>query len=184
VNDTVFVEGIVTVAQGTWRTDNAQIQDASGGILLFNVPAGLELQLGERVRVSGLMNEFQWERQIARFSTTEPPVITRVGTAAVPAPRPVSGAEIVARTFEGQLVVTENARLTAAPTGTSGAYNLTFEGADGTNFTLRVETPVANTVPRSHWEVDARYDLVGVLGVHSSVGAQFKVRGLADITKR
>jgi hypothetical protein len=184
LNDTVFVEGIVTAAQGTFRTDNIYLQDASGGIQVFNVPTGLGLELGERIQVRGLMGEFSTERQIVRFSSTEPLIVTRIGTAAVPAPRLTTGQEIVARTYDGLLVVTQNARLTAPPAGTSGAYNLTFEAADGTEFTLRIDGLVANTVPRSFWEANAHYDLVGVLGAHVSVGAQLKPRGPADITKR
>jgi len=179
--NTVLIEGIVTVAQGTFRTDNAYLQDASTGVQLFNLPAGLGLAVGDSVRIAGIMGAFAGEFELLRFSFNDPPVGLVLGAGTPITPRVVTGADIVARTYEGELVTVVNATLTSAiPGGTSG-YNLTFQDGVGTSFALRIETGIVGDVPRSFWTQNQTYaSITGVLGSFNG-GAQLKPRGAGDI---
>jgi DNA/RNA endonuclease YhcR with UshA esterase domain len=182
--DTILIEGIATVNQGPLGAFSIYIQDASGGIQVFGLPGSAAVQLGDRVQIRGLLGAFGGELQVTRFSSTDSTQVTKLGTAAVPAPRELTGEQIAARTFEGQLAVTRNAVFSGTiPTGTS-SYNLNFTAADGTPFQVRVETPLAqSTVPRTLWEVGATYDITGLLA-HNNGNNQIKVRGPADVVRR
>jgi len=176
----VLIEGVITVAQGTYRTDNAYLQDTSSGVQLFNLPTTLGLAVGDSVRVAGIMGAFAGEREILRFTTTTPPVVFRLGAGTAATPRTVTGAEIAARTFEGQLVTVTNATLTSTVPGGTTGYNLTFS-AGGTSFTVRIETPVVASVPRSFWTQNTTYaSITGALGSFNGA-AQLKPRSAADI---
>lgn len=178
---TVMIEGVVTVAQGTYRTDNAYLQDGTSGVQLFNLPVALGLAVGDSVRIAGIMGAFAGEREILRFSVTSPPVTVNLGPATPITPRVVTGADIVARTYEGELVTVANVTLTSAiPGGTTG-YNLTFQDAAATSFTLRIETPVVANVPRTFWTQNQTYaSITGALGSFNGT-AQLKPRGAGDI---
>jgi hypothetical protein len=177
----VLIAGVVTVAQGTFRTDNAYLQDTSSGVQLFNLPTGLGLAVSDSVRITGIMGAFAGEREIVRFSTTSPPVAANLGPGTPITPRAVTGADIVARTYEGELVTIANVTLTSTiPGGTTG-YNLTFQDGAGTSFTLRIETPVVASVPRTFWTQNQTYaSITGVLGSFNGT-AQLKPRGSGDI---
>lgn len=179
LGDTVTIEGVVTVAQGTYRTDNVYMRDPTSGIQVFNVPVGLGLAVGDSIRVTGLMGAFSGELEIVRFDASNPPVITNFGPVAPPTPRSVAAADIVARTYEGELVTIANAMLMVGPGGTTGAYNMTFD-VGGTSFTVRIESPVEPSVPRAFWTVGNTYTLTGALGAFNSA-AQLKPRGPGDI---
>ena len=176
----VTIEGVVTVAQGTYRTDNAYMQDTSAGVQIFNLDPALGLLLGDSVRVTGRMGAFAGELEIVRIDAATPPTVAVLGAGTVPAPRRVTGAEVNGRTFEGSLVSVLNAKLTAAPGGTTGGYNLRFVDAAGDSFTVRIESPVATVVPRAFWTAGAGYNLTGALGSFNGT-AQLKPRGPSDI---
>lgn len=178
----VTIEGVVTVEPGTFRTqgDNLYMQDATSGIQVFNVPSGLGIVLGDSIQVTGVMSDFGGEQQVVRFSASSPPVIVVLGTGTLPAPRVVTAAEIVARTFEGELVTISNALLPAVPTDSVGAYNMTFD-VGGTAFNARIETGVAPSVPWNSWTAGNTYTLTGVLGSFFG-SAQIKPRGAGDVT--
>jgi DNA/RNA endonuclease YhcR with UshA esterase domain len=178
--DTVTVEGVVHTAQGTFRTDNAFIQDATGGILLFNVPTGANLVVGDSVRVTAAIDWFNSELELVRFSSTSPPVIEKLGTGAIPQPRTISGAQFLSRVYEGQLVRVQNARFDSAQSGTSAGYNAFFTAADGSSIQLRVEN--ANIgLPRTFWTAGNLYNIVGALSHFRGI-PQVKPRSAADVT--
>ncbi len=182
----VLIEGVVTVATGTFRTqnDNAYMQDGSSGVQLFNLPTTLGLAVGDSIRVAGIMGAFAEERQILRFSVTSLPVVFRLGTTTPPAPRTVTGLEIKGLSFQGELVSATNVQLVAAPSPGTAAYNLNFVHAATDTFQVRIEAGVVPAVPRTgFWTSGAFYDLTGVLGRFNAV-AQLKPRGAADIVAR
>jgi hypothetical protein len=78
-------------------------------------------------------------------------------------------------------VTVANVTLTSAiPGGTTG-YNLTFQDAAATSFTLRIETPVVANVPRTFWTQNQTYaSITGALGSFNGT-AQLKPRGAGDI---
>jgi DNA/RNA endonuclease YhcR with UshA esterase domain len=168
----VAVEGVVTVPQGSHRNDNIYLQDATSGIQVFGIPTGMGLQIGDSVRISGSMGAFNDERQIVQ------PQVVQLGTGTVPAPRPVTGQQIVDHAFPGVLQVTRAAEVVTVPGGTGTAYNVTMRAADGVEFVLRVEGLTGIT--RAHFQVGQRYDVTGVHGDFRGT-AQFKPRFPADI---
>jgi hypothetical protein len=83
-----------------------------------------------------------------------------LGTGTVPAPRSVTVADILARTFEGQLGFTADARLLAAPSAGTTAYTLTFADVTDNMFQVRIDAGVVPSVPRTgFWTAGARYNL-------------------------
>lgn len=184
--DTVVIEGVISVAQGTFRTqnDNAYLQDGSSGVQVFNVPTTLGLGLGDSVGIAGIMGVFSGEQQIVQFNASTPPIVVRFGTTTAPSPRSVTGADIKALSFQGELVSVTNVQLVAAPSPGTTAYNLNFVHAATDTFQVRIEAGVVPSVPRTgSWTSGAFYDLTGVLGRFNAV-AQLKPRGAADIVAR
>ena len=182
LGDTVTVVGVVTAPQGTYNVASVYLQDPTGGIQVFNVPTDANLRLGDSIRVTGLLGVFSGDLQIVRFSSTQPPLIVRLGTGPVPAPRLVTGAEVVARTHEGMLV-RANGLTVVSVSGTS-SHNVVVRDAAGTEFTVRVDALVANAgLPPSTWEVGAVYDVTGIQTGFTS-GGQIKPRSAADVVRR
>jgi hypothetical protein len=179
--DTVTVRGIVTVPQGTFRTqgDNIYLQDATGGMQIFDVDPAIGMVVGDSVRITGLMGAFNGELQIVRFDPTTRPTVIELGAGTPVVPRVVTVADIIARTYEGELVQITDALLEVIPSGTGASYNLTAD-VGGTNFTIRIEAGVGATVTRANWTVGNTYTVTGVLGSFNGA-AQIKPRGAADI---
>lgn len=172
---TVVFEGVVTVPQGAFRTDNAYVQDPSGGVQVFGIPAELGLAAGDSVRVVGVRGEFNGQPQINN------PVVTEIGTGTVPAPRVVTGAQVNARTFEGQLVTVPGATVTAVSgSATSTAYNVTLSDAAGTSFVLRVSGSGVG-IPQTFFTVGQKLNVTGVLGSFRGT-AQLLPRSAADVS--
>jgi DNA/RNA endonuclease YhcR with UshA esterase domain len=180
--DTVTAVGVVVAAQGTYSAASVYVQDRTSGIQVFNVPTDANLRLGDSVQVTGLLGTFSGDRQIARFSATSPPLITRLGTGAVPAPRAVTGADVLARNYEGTLVRASNLTVVSV-TGTT-SHNVVVRDAAGTEFTVRVDALVASGgLAPSTWQVGAVYDVTGIQTGFTS-GGQLKPRSAADVVRR
>lgn len=171
----VAVVGVVTVPQGTFRTDNFYVQDATGGILVFGVDAALGVQLGDSVRVVGEMDTFFGEQEIVN------PTVVVLGTGTVPAPQAVTGAEVLAyQPFDGELVRADGVTVTSVgtPSSSSGSYTVVVQAQDGTTFEIRVE---GNTgIDVSTWTVGNQYNVTGVVTIFSGNG-QIKPRFDTDI---
>jgi len=179
--DTVTVEGVVHTAQGTFRTDNAFIQDATGGILLFNVPAEAALAVGDSVRVTAVVDWYNSELELVRFSYSSPPLIEKLGVGATPVARNLSGGQILSRVFEGQLVRIGNAVLDSVgtPSG-SGGYTAWVLTTDGERIQLRIENNSIG-IPTDSWVKGDAYNVVGALSDYRGV-PQIKPRSAADVT--
>ena len=179
--DTVTVEAVVHTAQGTFRTDNAFIQDATGGILLFNVPAGAGLAVGDSIRVTAAIDWFNGELELVRFSSSSPPVIEDLGTGAMPLSRTISGLQFLSRSFEGQLIRLGSAVVDSVGAPTSaGAYTAFVTATDGSELQVRIEKTSIG-IPGSTWVVGSAYDVVGALSHFRGV-PQVKPRSAADVT--
>lgn len=172
---TVVFEGVVTAPQGAFRTDNAYVQDPTGGVQVFGIPAEMGLAVGDSVRVLGVRGEFNGQPQINN------PTVTEIGTGRVPTPRVVTGAEVNARTFEGQLVTVPGATVTAVSgSATSTAYNVTLSDAAGTSFVLRVSGAGVG-IPQTFFSVGQELNVTGVLGSFRGT-AQLLPRSAADVS--
>ncbi|MBI4410112.1 MAG: hypothetical protein HY561_10420, partial [Gemmatimonadetes bacterium] len=171
----VTAEGVVTVGTGPFGTRVFYLQDASGGIMAFFNPSGtaVTVDLGARVRAAGTVNQFGGELEIDSVA------VTVLGTATVPTPRTVTAAQMIARTFEGELAKLENATVTSVPGGTGSSFNVTVTASTGESLTVRVAGS-GTGLTRSSFQVGARYDFVGILGSFSAT-AQLKPRSTADL---
>lgn len=176
------VSGTVTVAPTSFPSGtNAEvwIQDATGGIAVFgpqaNYPAGLAL--GDRVEVTGTLGNFANQLQLASTPTT-----TRVGTGTPVAPRPVTGAELIARTFEGQLVAIQGFTVVSqtTPSSTTGSYNVTGTVPGGQTIVVRV-SGTAVGLPAGTFAVGQTYSITGVATINNAT-VQIKPRFRADVT--
>ena len=180
--DTVTVEGVVHTAQGTFRSDNAYIQDATGGILLFGVPAAAGLQVGDSVRVTATVTWFGSELELVGLAGGVPMIIEDLGTGAMPAPRTISGAQLVSRAFEGELIRLGGAEVDSIGTASSsGGYTVWVNTVDGERVQVRIENTSIG-IPTTFWTVGSTYDIVGALA-RFGANTQLKPRSAADVTE-
>jgi hypothetical protein len=195
-NDTVTVEGVVSAGRGTFRNDNAYIQDGTAGVQIFNLPSTLSLNVGDIVRVRGKMVIFgntatgAQELEITNVTTPGDSIrVTKIGTGAPPTPLTVTGAQLVARTAEGQLVRVNDVTVTSITTpGTSGTYTVNGTTPDGTAIIVFMSAPTgAVPPPTGLFTVGGHYDLIGIEVPFFTNGArigELKPRGAADVIAR
>jgi DNA/RNA endonuclease YhcR with UshA esterase domain len=180
----VTVAGIVTAAQGTYRSDNAYIQDPTGGVLLFDVPTSAALALGDSVEVSGVLTQFNGEAEIEdvvvapnRGRTTVPAPLERT-TGAIATAVAAGGA----RTADvGRLLVVRKARVGAFTSGGTPPRNATLNDGSGA-IELRLDGNALTTIPSTTFDQSKCYDVVGILGFFNGT-PQLKPRIPTDVTE-
>lgn len=182
IGSRVSVVGVVTApaaADGPFGARTFYLQDLTSGIMAFFSPSGtaVPVALGDSVQVTGIMNQFSGELEVDSISVTT----LRSGTT-VPAPRVNTGAQIVARTFEGELLRVNNVTVLSVQTGTSAAFNVTVRDAAGTEFVVRVGG-AGTGLTRANFTVNSQYDIIGVLGSFNGA-AQHKPRSASDVIAR
>jgi DNA/RNA endonuclease YhcR with UshA esterase domain len=178
----VTVAGIVTAAQGTYRTDNAYIQDPTGGVLLFDVPGSAALVLGDSVEISGVLTQFNGEAEIEdvivapnRVRTTVPAPLERT-TGAIAAAVAAGGAKTP---DVGRLVIVRGASAGAFTTG--GGRNAVLNDGSGA-IEIRLDGNVINVIPTTRFDPTKCYDIIGVLGFFNGA-PQLKPRIASDVTE-
>ena len=172
----VEVEGVVLADQGTYdfQGRDTYIQDGTGGVRLWNLDGDLDLEVGDSVRVSGSMGTFNDERQL------DVTTLTVLGTGTVPAPRPVTGAQVNSFEFDGQLAATGAVTVVSVQVFGFDAHNVTVEDEAGDTFIVRVDSP--NEIPSDFWEEGDVHVVTGVLARFRGDG-QIKPRGFADVVQ-
>lgn len=167
VGSPVIVEGVVTAAQNTWNPREAFVQDETGGILVF-VRSGQSpaLRIGDRVRVSGTLGAFGGNLQI-----TNNPDIEFLGVTAPPAPRFITGEEMLARTFEGQLVTLPGFTVNSLDVQNFDNHDVFGTTGDGSSVRIRVDS--RSGVASADWTVGATYQVTGLLRVFNGVPQLF-----------
>jgi hypothetical protein len=180
VSDTVTIEGVVTAGVGVFSTSTGSnqfnVQDATGGILVLQVPLASGIQLGDSVRVTGRTAISGGE-----FVLTGNPTVTILASNR-PVPPPVTvGAQAVATstasdTLQGRLVRVRNVVIDSVGAGNFG-YNVFATGVGGGSFIIRVS--MQSIATQADWQVGAAYDIVGTLASFNA--PQIKVRGPGDI---
>jgi DNA/RNA endonuclease YhcR with UshA esterase domain len=178
----VTVAGIVTAAQGTYRSDNAYIQDPTGGVLLFDVPGSAALALGDSIEVSGVLTQFNGEAEIEdvviapnRGTTTVPAPLERT-TGAIAAAVAAGGAKIA---DVGRLVVVRHAKAGAFVGG--GGRNATLNDGSGA-IEIRLDGNVLTVIPTTRFDPAKCYDIIGILGFFNGT-PQLKPRIPTDVTE-
>lgn len=182
-NAPITVAGIVTAAQGTYRSDNVYIQDPTTGIQVFGVPGSAALALGDSIEVSGVLGFFNGEHQIntpivapnRKPGATVPPPSQRT-TGAIAAAVAAGGA----RTADvGRLLVVRRAR-TGAFTG-GGGRNATLNDGSGA-IEIRLDGNVLSVIPTTRFDPTKCYDIIGILGFFNGT-PQLKPRVPGDVTE-
>lgn len=176
----VTIKGVIVAAPGTFRNDNAYLQDSTGGIQLFGIGGGVALAVGDTVEVTGSLTEFSRERELINmvFEPGRPnggqptdTVLTAAQVAALgPFDRPV-----------GMLVTVRGARVTAFG-GTTQNSNVT--DASGGVFQLRLDGNVftGNRIRGERFDATKCYDITGALGIFNTT-LQLKPRQASDVVE-
>ena len=198
LGEQVTFVGIVTARPGQFRNNNLYIvdtvsrRDSAGAIQVFNVPGGLDLQIGDRIEVSGPMAAFNQERQI------DPPRIsnivrnfraidTLIVTTDSILDLPTQG--LGTQFLVGQLIKIRNVKV--------GTFNTAGQNAPITDpstdlsiarrVELRIESLIRNAGPPNgitpaSFDSAKCYDITGILGIFNDT-RQIKPRSAADVVE-
>lgn len=183
LNAPITVAGIVTAAQGTYRNDNAYIQDPTGGMQVFGIPSSAALALGDSVEVNGVLAQFNGELQVNN------PVVAPNRKSGVPVPAPAqrtTGAIAAAvaaggaRTADvGRLLVVRRAQV--GPFTGGGGRNATLNDGSGA-IEIRLDGNVLSVIPTTRFDQTKCYDIIGILGFFNGT-PQLKPRIPSDVTE-
>jgi hypothetical protein len=178
LNTIVTIKGVITAAPGTFRGDNAYIQDSSGGVQLFAIGA-VSLAEGDTVEVTGTLIEFSREREVTN------PVFEPQRTRGTVTDTVLTAAQIAAlgqfSAPVGRLVTVRAAKVTAFGGNTQ---NSSVTDASGGVFQLRLDGNVfsQNRIRGERFDPAKCYDLTGALGVFNTT-LQLKPRRATDVVE-
>lgn len=172
--EVVTVEGVVT--RNPSFAPTAFIQDETGGIALFSFSLVGGLTPGDLVRATGEVSAFNGELQIGLDDVE---VLDQV---AVPDPLPVTGGQINAGLFQGQLVEVQGTVIQVEVVNQFGTQEVLVRDDQGTVFLAFVDNRSGLTA--DDWTVDQTVTIVGILGFFdgNDPGAQLEVMEAADVT--
>jgi len=165
----VTVEGVITTKPGSFGGQAFYLQDATGGIYVFQPTAGYNV--GDILRISAKTALFNTE-----FELTDTVFVERLGTADVPAPIVV---DTVNEANQGMIVQLNNVKIqnlkAAAPAGT-----FEFDAVAGTTSTrVRVDARTGLTLDQFPYKDGQIVTVAGASSIFRGV-FQLKPRGLAD----
>lgn len=171
--ETVNVEGVITW-QPSWDDRIFFFQDETGGISSF-YSAAPDMTEGDRVLITGSIGAFAGEVQIS------PDNLEVTGSGSVPAPVPVTGAQINAGEHQGELATLE-AVLISVDTLSFDNQAVTLEDGDGTLFSVYSDSRTG-ILPGMWPDSGGAVTLVGVLGFNDSndPGARLEPRMPEDL---
>lgn len=176
----VTVAGSLTAPPGAFRSgSNSEIwvQDATGGIAVFSVPTAdsTRLRLGDSVEVSGTRSAFNGQVQISSNAAG----VDATGGNNVIAAKPITGAEVTARTDEGRLVVVAGLTVDSIIQGTS--QDTVFTTAPDAQV-VRIQLTAGSNANFTDtiFAVGSTYRVTGLLTQRNTV-ARIKPRFATDI---
>ncbi|NOV01679.1 OmpL47-type beta-barrel domain-containing protein [Paenibacillus planticolens] len=167
----VTVEGVVTTEPGAFGGQAFYLQDATGGIYVFQSLSGFHL--GDKVKITASTAVFNTELEL-----TDPVAIEKTGVAALPAP---TAAAAVTNDNQGQLVeltdVTVKNVISATPAG-----SFEFDAIKGSvSNHIRVDARTGLTQSSFPYQEGQTVSIKGIASIFKSV-YQLKPRGLSDFT--
>jgi hypothetical protein len=190
--DSATVDGVVIAGRGTFNSGSIYIYDGTGAIQVFNVPTTLNLIPGDFVRVHGKVVIFGSGKEL-EFTNAVPAgdvfSVTKLGQGPVVDEIEVSGAQLVARANESQLVALENVTVTSVTTQATpnvSSYTVNATAADGTPIIIFMSAPTG-AVPGGLFVVGGHYDVRGIEVPFLSNGTiigELKPRGAFDVVAR
>jgi hypothetical protein len=178
---TVRVEGVVTWAP-SFDTRVIFFQDGTGGVSVFDSNlddlAGAAPQMGDRVRIRGVVGAFAGELQLGSLGSA-----AILGNEAVPAPRLVTADEINAGMFQGELVTVEGATVTAVENPSFDNQLVTLTDGNGDSFSVFGDDRTG--VSLADWTVGEVYTVIGVLGTdtNQTLPERIEVRQPSDVNQ-
>lgn len=169
----VTVRGTVTVAKGTISGAYFWISDGTAGIKIY-APAAPANELGDVVEATGLIEIAFGEYEVDASAGT----VTILGSAEIPDPLVITGAELVSHDFQGSLVTVEDLVVTSVADHSAGSsYNVSVRAPDGSSFILRIDSDAAIA---TEFVVGNTYDVTGVISPFGGA-EQLYPRSDADI---
>ncbi|MBO2945187.1 5'-nucleotidase C-terminal domain-containing protein [Paenibacillus sp. F411] len=172
VSTTLTVEGVITTTPGSWGAKGFYIQDATGGIYMYQ-NAG-SYALGQKVQVTGDVNVFSSELQLSNISQ-----ITVTGNGTLPQPKVVS---TVDESHQGQVVKLNGVSIQNIVKADNYG-TLQFNAVKGSSSTLvRIDNRTGvnyNTFTAQYKEGDV-LDLTGIASVFNGT-YQLKPRSAEDV---
>jgi hypothetical protein len=183
IGQSVTVEGVIAWAPG-FDDRVLFVQDATGGLSVFdnNLPAGLTV--GDRIRMTGSAGAFDGERQINSITAFEV-----LSSGPPPVPVQATGASIAAGENLGTLV-TIDGTVEQIDVLSFGNQMILLRDASGDAFTVYADSRTG--VEESAWQVGQLYGVTGPLGTDEDVGGteledanpnRVEVRGLEDVQR-
>jgi uncharacterized protein YdeI (BOF family) len=169
----VTVEGVVTWQQ-QWDARVYYFQDATGGVSTFD-SAEPALQRGDRIRITGDVGAFRSEVQLSPVTA-----LTVLGQEAVPAPRAVTGAEINAGQYQGELV-TASGTVDSLQVFSFDNHLVWLTDGESTVFTAYIDS--RNGVASADWTTGVSVTLTGILAIddRNTPAARLEPRDPSDI---
>ncbi|MGJ7910204.1 Ig-like domain-containing protein [Neobacillus sp. LXY-1] len=183
LNQTVTVEGTVTVANNIVGANTFYIQDATGGVNIFN--SSQTVTVGSKVRVTGTVKFYRGLTEI------EPSSIELKGDGDTITPIDFSITELNNSTTgepkEGMLVKIRGKVTNVPATPSGGGTNVTLTDDSGKATTVRVMT-TTGVDPVNLFKVNSYYDITGIVGQYDSTapfdsGYQIFPRNVDDVTE-
>ncbi|MEC0231636.1 OmpL47-type beta-barrel domain-containing protein [Paenibacillus alba] len=167
----VTVEGVVTTEPGAFGGQAFYLQDATGGIYVFQSLSGFHL--GDKVKVTASTALYNTELEL-----TDPVAIAKTGASEVPAPAVVTA---VGADNQGQLVELDNVTISNIISATP-AGSFEFDAVNGAASThVRVDTRTGLSQSTFPYQVGQTVNIKGVAAIFKGV-YQLKPRGLSDFS--
>lgn len=169
------VEGVITW-QTEWDGRVYFLQDETGGISTFDFNAP-DLQRGDRVRLRGELGAFRGETQLSPVDFA-----TVIGSPGVPDPRGVTGEEINAGEFQGELVTITGTVTGIEEVNSFGTQLVTAEDEAGTSFNIFIDNRTGALLTEGEDEGQT-FTFTGVLGTddRDDPGPRLEVRDSDDV---
>lgn len=170
---TVTIEGVVTY-HPTFDNRTYFLQDETAGLSVFDFNRP-DIVIGDRIQITGTRGAFRGEIQVSPIITLE-----NLGNVGEPEPRRVTGADINAGTFAGQLVVIDGT-VQVIDVGSFDNQDVTLRDASGTDFMVRADSRTG--VLPGAWTVGSVFAVSGVLGTddRNDLPHRIEVRSTDDV---
>jgi DNA/RNA endonuclease YhcR with UshA esterase domain len=172
-DQTVTVEGVVTF-HPTYDNRTYFLQDETAGISVFDFDRP-DIVIGDRIQITGSRGGFRGEIQVSPIITLE-----NLGNVGEPTPRRVTGEDINAGTFAGELVVIDGT-VQIVDVLSFDNQMVTLRDASGTDFTVFADSRTG--VMPAAWTVGSVFAVSGVLGTddRNDLPHRIEVRSPDDV---
>ncbi|NGZ77730.1 endonuclease [Saccharibacillus sp. VR-M41] len=167
----VTLEGVVTTEPGAFGGQAFYLQDATGGIYVYQSESGF--RQGDKIRVTAPLALYNTELEL-----TTPVAIEKTGTAELPQP---AVAETVTDANQGQLIQLKNVTVSNVVSATpAGTFEFDAVSETGTTTHVRVDGRTGLTQDQFAYGEGDKLDVTGVAAIFRGA-FQLKPRGASDI---